>query len=195
MLVEEGKEATYVCSDEDFVAELAYLKQKVDAGADFIMTQMFFDPAVFKSFVAACRTAGIHVPIVPGLMCIQAKRGFERMTTFCRSRVPADLRAAIAAAEDDDAVKKIGVAHGAATCNALREAGSPGYHFYTLNLEKVTLSILRKLGLFVEPIEGAAAAADGVTPPAPPTAATDEAQEEAAMNAGTTMGGADNVTH
>ena len=61
-----------MCSDVDFVAELAYLKAKVDAGANIIVTQMFFDVEVYLSFVDACRAAGIKVPIVPGIMCITA---------------------------------------------------------------------------------------------------------------------------
>ena len=149
VMKEGGKDVVYVCSDEDFAEELTYLKEKVDAGADFIMTQMFFDPTVFNTFVGACRAKGINVPIVPGLMCIQAAGGFGRMTGFCRSRVPADLRARIEGAADDDAVKTIGIEHGTATCNAVKDL-VPGFHFYTLNLEKVTLGIVKQLGLFVE---------------------------------------------
>ena len=110
-------EGDFVCSDEDFAKELAYLKQKVDAGADFIITQMFFDTEVFLSFVTACRAIGITVPIMPGsplqciyreksrscsllsfdfflpagLMVIQSYGGFKRMIAFCKSRVPASL--------------------------------------------------------------------------------------------------------
>ena len=198
----EEEEVTYVCGDADFEEELAYLKQKVDAGAEFIMTQMFFDPAVFTAFVAACRAYGIAVPIVPGLMCIQAKGGFNRMTGFCRSRVPAALKAEVDACTDDTATKVVGVAHGAATCSAIQGV-VPGFHFYTLNLEKVTLGIVRELGLAKatdeealayaaakqESIFGATAATAAASADAP----LSEDAEAASMMKGTTMGGTDNV--
>ena len=203
----EEKEVTYVCSDADFEEELAYLKQKVDAGADFIMTQMFFDPAVFHSFVEACRAYGIAVPILPGLMCIQAVGGFKRMTGFCRSRVPTALRAEINACADDVAAKDVGVAHGVATCTAVRDV-VPGFHFYTLNLEKVTLGIVRGLGLGRATDEEAAAFAAakeqtregksiftaGGERDTEPVAVQSEEAEAATMMKGTTMGGTDNVT-
>jgi methylenetetrahydrofolate reductase (NADPH) len=77
---EEGVgEETWVCRDVDFAKEMAYLKQKVDAGADMIITQMFFDTPVFVTFVKACREMGIECPIIPGLMCIGNYGGFMRM--------------------------------------------------------------------------------------------------------------------
>eukprot|EP00624_Nannochloropsis_granulata_P005380 evm.model.NODE_38069_length_12343_cov_21.077129.2 len=69
----------FVCKDKDFVQEIEYLKQKVEAGADFVITQMFFDSEVYVAFVEACRAAGIHVPIIPGIMCINTVGGFKRM--------------------------------------------------------------------------------------------------------------------
>lgn len=78
-------DGVYVCRDQDFEQELKYLKEKVDAGADFIITQMFFDVKCFLAFVKACRQIGIQCPIVPGIMCIQAYGGFDRMTKFCKS--------------------------------------------------------------------------------------------------------------
>jgi methylenetetrahydrofolate reductase (NADPH) len=76
-----------VCLDGDFKAEMQYLKQKVDAGADCVITQMFFDPEVYGSFVSACREAGITVPILPGIMCINSYGGFVRMTNVSTSCV------------------------------------------------------------------------------------------------------------
>jgi adenosylhomocysteinase len=149
---EEGRKVTmedgdYVCDDQNFKEELDYLKAKVDAGADYIITQMFFDTAVYESFVKACRGHGIMCPIVPGLMCIQAYRGFTRMVGFCKTRVPAELRAALEAVKDDDAaVKQLGIAEGAKSSEALVAMGAPGLHYYTLNLEKVVMGILDATG-------------------------------------------------
>ena len=82
----------YVCRDEAYAAEIAYLKEKVDAGADFVITQMFFDTDVFVQFCKDCVTAGITAPIVPGVMCINNYGGFFRMTGFCKTRVPTNLK-------------------------------------------------------------------------------------------------------
>lgn len=148
----------YVCSDEDYGKELAYLKKKVDAGADFIITQMFFDVEVFIKFVKDCRAVGITVPIMPGVMLIQNYGGFKRMTAFCKSRVPQAIKDAVEAAKDSDAkVKEVGIAIGADMCRKLIAAGFLGLHLYTLNLEKVSYGVLRELGVLkdVEGIETA----------------------------------------
>lgn len=147
-------DGSFVCSDEDFAKEIAYLKEKVDAGADFIITQMFFDTEVFLSFLKSCREAGITVPIMPGLMVIQSYGGFKRMVGFCKSRVPDELLALLDPVKDDEAmVKKVGAAIGTAMCRRLMEAGVKGLHFYSLNMEGVTYAILKDLGLF-KPIAG-----------------------------------------
>lgn len=113
-----------------------------------IITQMFFDVDVFLQFVSDCRGAGITVPIMPGLMLIQNYGGFNRMTAFCKSRVPAALRAEMDAIKDDDAaVTKAGIAFGVRTCKAIIAAGIHCLHFYTLNTEPVTFAILDELGL------------------------------------------------
>jgi len=136
----DGK--TYVCKDEDFKKEMIYLKEKVDAGADIIMTQMFFDVEIYKTFVKECRAFGINCPIVPGLMCINAYAGFKKMTKFCKTRVPASLEDKMESLKDDAAaVKAFGVQFGKEVCEALVEFGVDVLHFYTLNLEKVVYGI------------------------------------------------------
>jgi len=141
----DGK--TYVCKDEDFKKEMVYLKEKVDAGADMIITQMFFDVEVFKDFVVACRKYGIKCPIVPGLMCINAYGGFRKMSKFCKTRVPDSLDEEIEKIKDDAAAVKIfGVEFGARVCQELIDFGVDVLHFYTLNLEKVVYGITDKLG-------------------------------------------------
>mmetsp|Transcript_986 Transcript_986/g.3356 ORF Transcript_986/g.3356 Transcript_986/m.3356 type:complete len:399 (-) Transcript_986:114-1310(-) len=142
---EDGK--TYVCSDADYAKELAYLKKKVDAGSDVVITQMFFDVATFESFVTAARAAGITCPIIPGIMVIQAAAGFQKMTNFCKTRVPPHLSRAVADCQNDDKqLKDLGVAYGVDMATKLIQAGAPGLHFYTLNLEASTLAILRTIG-------------------------------------------------
>eukprot|EP00545_Synedropsis_sp_CCMP1620_P009726 CAMPEP_0119003432 /NCGR_PEP_ID=MMETSP1176-20130426/555_1 /TAXON_ID=265551 /ORGANISM="Synedropsis recta cf, Strain CCMP1620" /LENGTH=402 /DNA_ID=CAMNT_0006955033 /DNA_START=25 /DNA_END=1233 /DNA_ORIENTATION=- len=151
----DGK--TFTCKDEDYKKEMDYLKKKIDAGSDFIITQMFFDTAVFIQFVKDCRTWGITCPVVPGLMCLNAYGGFKKMTKFCKSRVPADLDAGMEEKKDDaDAIKVYGVDYGAQMCKDLIAFGVPALHFYTLNLEKVVYGILDGVGI----LENAAASAN-----------------------------------
>mmetsp|Transcript_30952 Transcript_30952/g.74763 ORF Transcript_30952/g.74763 Transcript_30952/m.74763 type:complete len:406 (+) Transcript_30952:120-1337(+) len=147
----DGK--TFTCRDEDYKKEMDYLKKKVDAGSDFIITQMFFDTKVFGTFVEDCRKWGINCPIVPGLMCINAYGGFVKMTKFCKTRVPESLRAKMDSMKDDaDAVKAFGVEYGIQMCQELMAIGVDVLHFYTLNLEKVTFGILQGLGYEVKGI-------------------------------------------
>lgn len=144
---------TFVCSDEDFEKELAYLKSKVDAGADFIITQMFFDVNTFVEFVKACRRVGIQCPIVPGIMCIMKYGGFVRMTGMCKSRVPEKVWAELEPIKSDAAaVKAYGIDFGVQLCRDLLASGLvPGLHFYTLNLTSCVYGILKGLGRYVEP--------------------------------------------
>lgn len=118
---------------------------------DFIITQMFFDTKVFGTFVEDCRRWGINCPIVPGLMCINAYAGFCKMTKFCKTRVPPELKAKMdSMADDPDAVKVFGVEYGIQMCQELMTIGVDVLHFYTLNLEKVTFGILQGLGYEVK---------------------------------------------
>jgi hypothetical protein len=110
---------------------------------------MFFDAKVFISFCEDCIKWGIHCPIVPGLMCINAYPGFAKMTKFCKSRVPAKLQADMDAIQDDAAaVKAFGTDYIAQMCQDMIASGHVKVlHFYTLNLEKVVYGVLDKLGL------------------------------------------------
>lgn len=145
---ESGTEHILVCKDADFESELDYLKEKVDAGANFIITQMFFDVEVFGSFVVACRAKGITVPILPGVMCLSNYGGFRRMAKLCKTRIPQDLNDAMEEAKADEAaVKAVGVSFGIKICRRLLELGAPGLHFYTLNTSGPTIKILEGLGI------------------------------------------------
>jgi methylenetetrahydrofolate reductase (NADPH) len=107
----------YVCRDAAYAGELAYLKQKVDAGADMIITQMFFDDEVYLQFVKDCRSVGINVPIQPGIMLVQSYAGFQRMTELCMSRVPLDVVGMFEAVKDNDVeVKAAGLKLAERTC-------------------------------------------------------------------------------
>ena len=112
---------------------------------------MFFDTKVFGTFVADCKKWGINVPVVPGIMCINAYGGFCKMTKFCKTRVPTELQEKMDSIKDDaDAVKAYGVEFGIQMCKELIEIGVDVLHFYTLNLEKVTYGIAQGLGYDVQ---------------------------------------------
>ncbi|KAG0065574.1 hypothetical protein BGZ89_008199 [Linnemannia elongata] len=135
--------------------DFKWLKYKVDQGADFIVTQLFYDTGLFLDWVKECRTRGITVPIVPGIMPIQSFGGFNRMTSLCKTFVPDRIKDALEPIkEDDQAVKDFGVKLAVEMCKDIQAGGISGFHFYTLNLEKSTRLILEGLG-FVAPRENA----------------------------------------
>jgi methylenetetrahydrofolate reductase (NADPH) len=84
-------QTTFTCRDAQYQKELQYLQEKVNAGADYIITQMFYDTTVYVQFVHDCRSMGIECPILPGIMCINNVTGFFKMTKFCKTRIPAPL--------------------------------------------------------------------------------------------------------
>jgi methylenetetrahydrofolate reductase (NADPH) len=119
---------------ESAEADLAHLVEKVRAGAEFLITQLFFDPADYFAFVEKARAAGITVPIVPGIMPVVSAANARRMAQLCGSRIPDALEAELARAGDDEAATvEAGIAWATRQCRALLEGGAPGLHFYTLN--------------------------------------------------------------
>mmetsp|Transcript_73791 Transcript_73791/g.163114 ORF Transcript_73791/g.163114 Transcript_73791/m.163114 type:complete len:815 (-) Transcript_73791:303-2747(-) len=145
---DDGKEIVQVCRDASYKKEMDYLKQKCDAGAQFVITQMFLDAGVYVQFVKDCKAHGINVPIVPGIMCLNTMGGLKRMAGLCKTRLPTGMMEAAAAADTgDDAFKAWGTQFGIAMCKACLEGGAPGLHFYTLNLEKVVVGVLAGLKL------------------------------------------------
>jgi len=88
---EDGKEVVTVCRDVSFEKEMKYMKEKVDAGAQLIITQMFLDAQVYLDFCKACKDYSINVPVIPGLMCLNNFNGMKRMTDMCKTRVPAGM--------------------------------------------------------------------------------------------------------
>ncbi len=129
----------------DLEHEFRYMKLKVEAGANFLITQLFFDNRFYFDLVARARAAGITVPIVPGLMPVPSRRSLAVMTTMSGATVPAALQTAIEEAADDDAVRVLGVQHCIAQCVELLEAGVPGLHFYTFNRARGPIEILAAL--------------------------------------------------
>jgi methylenetetrahydrofolate reductase (NADPH) len=128
--------------------DMRYLKAKVDAGAKFLITQLFFDNQLYFDFVRRAREIGITVPIIPGVMPIQDVHQIERITALCGSDIPAGLRSALEArADQPEAAQALGVAFATAQCDELLRGGAPGVHFYTLNRSPATRAILAALKL------------------------------------------------
>jgi methylenetetrahydrofolate reductase (NADPH) len=123
-------------------ADLAHLKHKVDAGAAFITTQLFFDNAVYYRFAGKCRAAGITVPIVPGIMPVLSVKQIQRFTALCGAVLPAKLLARLEAAGDQpDIVETLGIDWALAQIRDLLANGAPGYHLYILNRAKSALAL------------------------------------------------------
>jgi methylenetetrahydrofolate reductase (NADPH) len=130
----------------DLEQDISHLERKIDAGLEFVITQLFFDNADYFSFVAKVRSRGIRVPIVPGIMPITNVAQIERMTVMCGARISDDLRNRLRSVEgDDEAVRAVGIEHATRQCRELLARGAPGIHFYTLNQSPATRTILAAL--------------------------------------------------
>ena len=127
-------------------ADLASLKRKVEAGAAFVTTQLFFDNDLYFRFVERCRAAGITVPIVPGIMPVLSLKQILRFTTMCGASLPAELVGRLEAAGDQpEAVEAVGIDWAHRQIRGLLDRGSPGYHLYILNRAKSALALAAKL--------------------------------------------------
>jgi methylenetetrahydrofolate reductase (NADPH) len=127
-------------------ADIAYLKTKVENGATFLITQLFFDNRSYFGFVPAARAAGIDVPIIPGIMPMTAYRQIARISELCEAKIPVALAEAMEAAGGDERVEfELGVAYAAQQCAELLREGAPGIHFYALNRWPATRAILAAL--------------------------------------------------
>lgn len=130
------------------ILEMDHLKRKVDAGADYICTQLFFENRDFYDFRERCDIAGIKVPIVAGLMPITTRDGMLRMAEMALgARIPAKLLRMVQRCEDDDAVRKVGVHWATEQCRDLLDYQVRGIHFYTLNKSDATRQIYDNLGV------------------------------------------------
>ena len=135
----------------DKAEDLLNLKRKVDAGADFIVTQLFFDNKFYFDFIEKARALGIRVPIIPGIMPILNVKQIKRFTKMCGATLPDALLSKLDTVQDDpEAVRRVGIDHATAQCEKLVTEGAPGIHFYTLNRSNATLKILENLNNLVK---------------------------------------------
>jgi methylenetetrahydrofolate reductase (NADPH) len=131
----------------DLEHDLRYLKRKVDAGARFLITQLFFDNQLYYDFVEEVRARGVDVPIIPGIIPITSFEQIKRLTSMCGASIPAALQEQLETrhSEGEEAVAELGVAYATLQCADLLEKGAPGIHFYTLNKSPATRAILSAL--------------------------------------------------
>ncbi|XP_076802588.1 methylenetetrahydrofolate reductase (NADPH)-like [Clavelina lepadiformis] len=130
--------------------DLRHLKEKVDAGADFIITQLFFTAEEFLHFLSDCRKIGITCPIIPGIFPIQTNRSLVQLTKLSKLTIPDEIQKVIEPIKDNDAaIRNFGIDHATDLCRKLLDSGKVhGLHMYTLNLETATVQILKNLGLW-----------------------------------------------
>ena len=131
------------------IKEMDYLKAKVDSGADYICTQLFFENHDFFDFRDRCELAGINIPIIAGIMPVTSISGMQRMADLAAgSRFPAKLLKSIDRCNlDSDAVERVGIQYATEQCSDLLNNGVDGIHFYTLNKSKSTRGVFEALGI------------------------------------------------
>ena len=133
---------------ENREADLRYLKEKVDAGADVVITQLFFDNEDYYRYVEDLRKLGVGVPVVPGILPILSAPQLRRFTTLCGARIPARLVQDLARMEDDEeGAVKLGIDYATEQCGGLLAFGAPGIHFYSLNKSRSVKAIFGNLSL------------------------------------------------
>jgi methylenetetrahydrofolate reductase (NADPH) len=129
-------------------SDLGYLKEKVEAGADVIITQLFFDNDDYYRYVEDVRKLGVKVPIVPGMLPILSAPQVRRFTALCQAKIPAQLEAVLAKVEQDDsAAVEAGIEYATRQCEGLIKFGVAGLHFYSLNKSYSLRAICKNLGL------------------------------------------------
>jgi methylenetetrahydrofolate reductase (NADPH) len=126
-----------------------YLAEKVEAGADFVITQLFFDNADFFAFRDELQgKLGVRVPLIPGIVSIASATQIKKFTQMCGARIPAALGAKLdELGTNDEAAAEFGIEYATRQCEELLKAGVPGLHFYTLNKAHSTIRILKNLKL------------------------------------------------
>ncbi len=124
-----------------FGKDIEYLAQKVRAGADFVITQLFFDNALFLDYVSKARRAGVTIPIIPGIMPVTRISQLEKFKELSGCYIPPELKKALSKCKDDRQVEEVGLAYCAAQCADLLRSGAPGIHFYTLNKSRACTTV------------------------------------------------------
>ncbi|CAH7444144.1 methylenetetrahydrofolate reductase (NADPH) isoform X2 [Phodopus roborovskii] len=137
---------------ESFEEDLKHLKEKVSAGADFIISQLFFETNTFLRFVKACTEIGISCPILPGIFPIQGYSSLRQLVKLSKLEVPQKIKDVIEPIKDNDAaIRNYGIELAVSLCRELLDSGLvPGLHFYTLNREVATTEVLKQLGMWTE---------------------------------------------
>jgi len=129
-------------------ADLSFLKLKMDSGADFAITQLFFDNSLYHTFVKRAREAGITMPIIPGILPVVSLKVIKRIVSLCGASIPAEFLAELEKADQaggSAAVQKVGIAHARRQAQELLASGAPGVHIYTLNRAEVVLDLVEGL--------------------------------------------------
>jgi methylenetetrahydrofolate reductase (NADPH) len=139
----------HIACKEGKLMDWTHLKEKIDAGADFVITQLFFDNADFCIFRDhMTQRHGVKIPLVPGIIPIGSASQIKRFTALCGARIPVTLAARLdELATNDAAAAEFGIEYATQQCRELLDAGAPGIHFYTLNKAPATVRILKNLGL------------------------------------------------
>jgi methylenetetrahydrofolate reductase (NADPH) len=133
---------------ESLQEDLSFLKLKLDKGADFAITQLFFDNSLYHAFVKRAREAGITKPIIPGILPVVSLKVIKRIVSLCGASIPGEFLAELEQADQSGgaaAVQKVGVAHARRQIKELLEAGVPGVHIYTLNRAEVVVELVEGL--------------------------------------------------
>lgn len=127
-------------------ADVDFLKRKVDSGCDYLISQLFFDNQAFYRFRDRAAAAGIHVPIIAGIMPVLSVSQIKRFTELCGASIPRELLDKVEAVEDDvDAVRQVGMYHATEQCRDLLDNDAAGIHFYTLNRSTATRAIYQQI--------------------------------------------------
>lgn len=129
----------------NMASDMRWLKQKVDAGADYIVTQMFFNNKKFFAFVDKCREAGITVPIVPGLKPLASKKQLIALPKVFHIDLPDELVTEVEKCKDDKAVKQVGIEWAIQQSKELKQSGAPVLHYYTMGLSEATKAIAKEV--------------------------------------------------
>ncbi len=129
----------------DLALDIGHLRTKVDAGIDFVITQLYYDNADYFAFIERARAAGIELPIVPGIMPITDRQQIERIASLCGARIPGQLHERLNTATSSADEERVGIDWATRQCRELLDCGAPGIHFYTLNKSPATAAILSEL--------------------------------------------------
>lgn len=133
-------------STKDLSVDIKHLKEKIDAGAEYIITQLFFDNKYYFDFVSECGKAGINVPIVPGIMPITSLKQLKKMTSICGATIPEGLLYKLEQnAENPDIIEQLGIEHAVLQCKELFGSKAAGAHFFVMNQSGTISKILKDI--------------------------------------------------